>query len=88
MTLDLYHRIRCPYSAKVRDFLATHGLEDRIAYHDVDHDLGALDALMNLTGKEQVPCLVVDGEPILESDDIVRWLDVNLVQEPPSARSA
>jgi hypothetical protein len=33
--------------------------------------------LKELTGKDQAPCLVVGGKPILESDDITKHLVTN-----------
>jgi glutaredoxin len=49
-------------------------LEDAIAVANITEDAGAKAELEKLTGKTQVPCLVVDGEPMLESADIVRYL--------------
>ena len=28
-------------------------------------------------GKEQIPCLFIDGQPLYESQDIVKWLRKN-----------
>jgi len=78
MQLQLFHKWQCPYSAKVRDFIDTHGLNDRIEYAEITEDEGAKDRLAELTGKSQVPCLVVDGKPLLESDAIVKWLQQNV----------
>jgi glutathione S-transferase len=80
MTIQLFHRWHCPYSARVRDFVDEHRLGDRIEYLELSEAPGAEDTLTRLTGRSQVPCLVVDGEPMLESADIVRWLDDNLVK--------
>lgn len=35
---------------------------------------GVKDDLVRIAGKGQVPCLVVDGVPMFESDDIIRFL--------------
>ncbi|MEE1656340.1 glutathione S-transferase N-terminal domain-containing protein [Microvirga sp. CF3062] len=78
MKLELIHKWACPYSARVRDFIEERGLKDQIAFMEVDEMEGAKDRLEQLTGKTQVPCLVADGEPILESRDIIQWLDQNL----------
>ncbi len=77
MNLELYHKETCPFSAKVRDYIAEHGLKSKIAYHDVSQEPESLEALMDMNDDEQVPCLVVDGKPMLESDDIIRWLESN-----------
>lgn len=77
MQIELYHRQDCPHSARVRRFIDSEGLKSQIKYHDLDKEEGSDRALLDLTGDEQVPCLVVDGKPILESDDIVDWLEEN-----------
>ena len=78
MKLELIHKWACPYSARVRDFIEERGLQDQIAYLEVNETEGAKERLAQLTGKTQVPCLVADGEPILESRDIIQWLEQNV----------
>lgn len=33
--------------------------------------------LLKIGGKTQVPCLVIDGTALYESDDIIQWLKIN-----------
>jgi len=33
--------------------------------------------LITIAGKTQVPCLVINGKPLHESDDIIKWLKEN-----------
>ncbi len=33
--------------------------------------------LVKIGGKQQVPCLVIDGQALYESSDIVQWLKNN-----------
>ena len=80
MNLQLFHKWHCPYSARVRDFVDEHGLGDRIDYVEIQEVEGAKERLAAMTGKSQVPCLVVDGKPMLESGAIVQWLQQNLVK--------
>lgn len=80
MQIQLYHRWHCPYSKRVRDFVDENGLGDQIQYLELGEVAGAEEKLAELTGRSQVPCLVVDGEPILESADVVRWLEANLLE--------
>lgn len=87
MKLELIHKWACPYSARVRDFIEERGLQDQIAYLEVNETDGAKDRLAQLTGKTQVPCLVVDGEPILESRDIIQWLEQNTGGAQGAARA-
>jgi glutathione S-transferase len=80
LNLQLFHKWQCPYSARVRDFVDEHRLGDRIEYVEIQEVEGARDRLAGMTGKAQVPCLVVDGKPMLESGAIVEWLRQNLVK--------
>ena len=86
MALQLYHRWLCPYSKRVRDFIDQQKLNDRIEFIEIGEVGGAEAKLGELTGRSQVPCLVVDGKPMLESAEIVQWLQTNLV-EGSSARA-
>lgn len=79
MELKIYHRWACPYSAKVRDFIKDNELESRLLMIEVDEIDGAIETLLQLNQKAQVPCLVIDGKPMLESTDIINWLDGNLL---------
>ena len=79
MNLQLFHRWQCPYSARVRDFIDEHGLGEKIDYIEITEVEGAEDKLNQMTGASKVPCLVIDGQPMLESTEIVQWLQQNLV---------
>lgn len=83
MQIELYHLQECPYSAKVRRFIDAEGLNSHIEYHEISEEPESEETLRKLTGDEQVPCLVVDGKPILESDDIVDWLDDHKAELKP-----
>ena len=76
--LELFHKMNCPYSARVRDYIENRGLESEILYHDTETENGAKDRLQKIAFKTQVPCLVVNGKPVLESDEIIDWLEKNL----------
>jgi len=78
MKLELYHFEECPYCAKVRSYIKKAGIESKITLHDIDMEPHAFDALMKLMDDDQVPCLVIDGKPMLESDDIITWLKANV----------
>lgn len=82
MNMELYHRWTCPHSAQVRDFISHHHLEHLIRYIDVEEDAKFRFDLKALTGKTQVPCLVVGGTPILDSDLIIEWLKENVIHDP------
>jgi glutathione S-transferase len=86
MALQLYHRWHCPYSKRVRDFIEAENLGDRIEFIEIGEVEGAEAELGELTGRSQVPCLVVDGKPMLESAEIVQWLQTNLGDAGSTAR--
>jgi glutathione S-transferase len=79
MNMDLYHRWDCVDSTKVRDFILHHHLEHMINYIDIEEDAKFRFDLKALTGKTQVPCLVIGDTPLLESDLIIEWLKENLI---------
>ncbi len=82
--IELYHRQMCPFSKKVRDFIESNDLKSRVQYRDVAEKKEYMARLQDLTGREQVPCLVINGQPLLESDDIIAWLKLNMesMREP------
>ncbi len=80
MAVQLYHRWHCGYSARVRDFIEKKQLGDRIEFIELGEVKAAAAKLTELTGETQVPCLVIDGQPLQESAAIVQWLNANLVQ--------
>ena len=73
--LTLYLTAWCPYCVKVKNYLQSRGIE--LAEKDTSADPAARDELIGLTGKTQVPCLVIDGSPMLESGDIIQWFEDN-----------
>ena len=47
---------------------------DHVKVVNVTEDPSAMQQLEALVGKQQAPCLVIDGTPMLESADIVKTL--------------
>lgn len=70
--LVLYVKPGCPYCHKVEAYMEQHHLE--LAEKDIVHDPDACDELVRVGGKQQVPCLFIDGKPMYESDDIIEYL--------------
>lgn len=70
----LYHYDACPYCQKVRRAIAELNIADKIELRDTLKEPANRQALVALTHKTQVPCLVTDGKPMLESSDIVAFL--------------
>lgn len=51
-----------------------------IIYKDIHSDSKALEELIEIGGKNQVPCLMTDEEVMYESDDIIQWLKDHVVK--------
>lgn len=75
MKLILYHFENCPYCHRVEDAIKRLNLHDKIEKRDILKEPKFKDELVSLTGIKQVPCLLVDGKPMLESLDIVKFLE-------------
>jgi len=71
--LELYKKDNCPYCQRVYQTLAR--LDVRPRMRDILEDESALAELVRVGGKKQVPCLFIDGKPLYESEDIVRFLE-------------
>ncbi|MGN0073079.1 MAG: glutaredoxin family protein [Coriobacteriales bacterium] len=78
MKLELFKRDSCPYCVKVMMLVDELGVGDQIEYRDISRDADARRQLVEVGGKQQVPCLFIDGEPLYESADIMRWIEDNL----------
>ncbi len=78
MKLELFKRDSCPYCVKVQMFIEELGVEDQIEQLDISKDPSARKRLIEVGGKQQVPCLFIDGKPLYESSDIINWIDMNL----------
>lgn len=67
----LYMKKACPYCQKVLRFMDANKIN-----LDVRDTLqpGNQDDLIRIGGKKQVPCLVIDGKAMYESDDIIAYL--------------
>lgn len=70
----LFIKSRCGFSRAVLQARTNLHLDDAIPLRNVTEDPSAMTALRELTGKEQAPCLVLNGKPMLESRDIIRHL--------------
>ena len=73
MKLQLYKFDTCPYCQKVLREIAAEGRTD-IELHDIHESAADRERLIRDGGKEQVPCLFIDGVPLYESLDIIDWL--------------
>ena len=74
MKYELYKKETCPYCRKVMQFIADSGRTD-IEMKDIVENEENRRRLVEVGGKQQVPCLFIDGKPLYESDDIIAFLE-------------
>lgn len=67
----LYIRPSCSFCKKVLFSLDSLGIDVEII--DVSKDPKALAELIAIGGKSQVPCIVIDGKAMYESQSIIEW---------------
>lgn len=67
----LYYKESCPFCNRVLRFMDNVGvtceMKDTLTGNNADE-------LMEIGGKTQVPCMVIDGEPMYESMDIINYV--------------
>lgn len=73
--LTLYHFVGCPYCQKVRDYLKSASIT--VPLKDIRQTPEWRDELLKISGKAQVPCLLINGKPLWESSDIIEWFKKN-----------
>ena len=76
--LTLYHYTMCPYCMRVRRFLAAHDVT--VTEKNIRRDPAARRELIEAGGKSQVPALMIDGDVLYESNEIIRWFEQNVIQ--------
>ncbi len=71
--MELYYKETCPYCQRVLSFLKGKKHSIRLKEIIVNPEFRKeLEAISN--NNSQVPCLVVEGRPMLESGDIIEYL--------------
>jgi glutaredoxin 3 len=73
LDLVLYKFDSCPYCQRVMHRARELGLE--LPMRDTRLEPGPRQELLRVGGKTQVPCLFINGAPLYESEDIVRYLE-------------
>lgn len=66
----MFFKPTCPFCLKVIDYIEIN--EIKVDLSDINDNVNASD-LVKIGGKRQVPCLLIDGKPLYESDDIIKW---------------
>ena len=67
----LYSSKTCPYCIRVLNYMEKAGITMDV--RDVSYP-GVREDLIRIGGKRQVPCLVIRGKVLYESDDIIAYL--------------
>lgn len=73
--LTLFYKPTCPYCLKVLGFMKLNGMD--VPLKNISESPEIAQELIDVGGKRQVPCLIIDGKPLYESDDIIEWLKTN-----------
>lgn len=73
--LALYFYYACPYCQLVLSAIDDLGLD--VELRDTLSDRSHREKLESDTGRRTVPCLYIDGKPMHESAEIVKWLRAN-----------
>lgn len=76
MDLVLYMFDTCPYCQRVIDEIKSQKRTD-IDFKNIQQNEENRNRLIEIGGKSQVPCLVIEGKPLYESADIIEWLRSN-----------
>ncbi|MEB3429195.1 glutaredoxin [Citroniella saccharovorans] len=76
--LILYYKPTCPYCKKVQRFMGKNGID--IEMRNIDENESIKNELIEKGGKNQVPCLLIEGKAMYESSDIIDYLKENLVK--------
>lgn len=75
--LILYYKPTCPCK-KVQRFMGKNGID--IEMRNIDENESIKNELIEKGGKNQVPCLLIEGKAMYESSDIIDYLKENLVK--------
>lgn len=70
--LMLYYSPYCPHSRQVLQYLDK--IHKSVPMKNVYEDKAYKEELRKKGGLMQVPCLLIDGKPMYNADDIVQWM--------------
>ncbi len=73
--LTLYYKPTCPYCIKILHFLEQNDMS--VSLKNIDENSQNRNELLRIGGKTQIPCLVINGKALYESDDIIQWFEKN-----------
>lgn len=70
--LVLYHKPNCPYCKKVISYLEK--IHKTLPMVDLQKHPEKKSDLIRIGGKMQIPCLIIQGKALYESDQILKWI--------------
>jgi glutaredoxin 3 len=73
--LTLFYKPTCPYCQKVLHFMGENDIS--LTMKNIAESPEVRQELQKIGGKTQIPCLIIDGKPLYESNDIIDWLSEN-----------
>lgn len=76
MKLELYYKSECPYCQKVLNYMMDNCQIKDVELVDIKEGNNNED-LIKRGGRDQVPCLFIDGKALYESDDIIEYFKEN-----------
>lgn len=76
MKLELYYKAECPFCQKVLNYMMDNCQIKDVELVDIKEGNNNED-LIKRGGKDQVPCLFIDGRALYESDDIIKYFKEN-----------
>lgn len=80
---ELYFKPDCPFCLKVLNYFKENDIIRFPSYNieDVTSGYENQDKLIEVGGKVQVPCMVIDGKAMYESDDIIAYAKENFLEK-------
>lgn len=79
-TYELYKKNACPFCQKVMAFMKKNAVQG-IEMKDIVEEPKNKEDLITLGGKNQVPCLFIDGKALYESEDIIQYMREHLIAD-------
>ena len=76
MKLELYYKAECPFCQKVLNYMMDNCQIKDVELVDIKEGNNNED-LIKRGGKDQVPCLFIDGKALYDSDDIIKYFKEN-----------
>ena len=75
MKLELYYYDECYFCQSVLQTIDRLGLQEKVVLKNKLRNREYAEELQQLIGHMQVPCLIIDGKPMLESGEISQFLE-------------